>query len=62
MNSKWQRITILVISFPSTILVGAVLLHKMEERSFISPGMAIGAFVAMIIGMLGLLVTYAYRK
>lgn len=61
-DKKWIKTTGLALSYPSTILVSAIVMKKLVDNEFITKTWGIIIFLAIIFNTIYLMVYYALKN
>ena len=61
-NKKWLGVLSIALSIPSTIAGLALLIHEFVKNDILSRDIGFLIFLLVILGMLWLMVSYAFTK
>lgn len=61
-NKKWLGVLSIALSIPSTIAGLALLIHELVQNKVLDREVGFLIFLLVILGMLWLMVTYAFNK
>lgn len=61
-NKKWLGVLSIALSIPSTIAGLALFIHELVQNKILDREIGFLIFLLVILGMLWLMVTYAFNK
>jgi len=59
---KWYKPLALALALPSSIIGTSILAFELVKKGFLTENVAWGLMIAVILSLISLMVTYAFRK